>query len=672
MRKVLLLLPCLFLSILLNAQEDEVTERYGEKVLVDGLSYYIDKTDNTAMIANGNQWTGELDIPEQIAIEGETYTVTRILWLAFDRCSTLTRVRIPKTVSEIKHYAGWEDCKNPFNGCTSLEAIEVDGDNPWMSSENGVLFNKDKTTLIAFPGLEVTESGTIDRDLAYIPSGVSQIARKAFPFGPGMVFIPSSIKKLDGAFTNCLNMRYLTVLATTPPVINDKTTFNTTSINDRPCKLIVPHGTKTAYQQADGWKDFENIEEEPIYPQGQYIYKVHDEDEASIVGLNSNTAFDGHAKIPATVAIDGKTYTVTNIENGAFNGDSRLLTVTIPKTLEYVDESAFTGCDQLYDISVEAGNSRLHSTDGMLFSIVFDYNTLAFCPPMQKQGNSITPRTKVTLPDETQVIGCGTAAFAENLLTVIIPTTVKRMESDAFKNSRNLTTVICMGSPPPSYTDGDHAFTIDVRNNATFYVPKGSIATYGNTWAYWVILKNAHVVEYDPAAFDPNSIEVRDPEEADDPEFYEPEEQLDEPGQTVKDGTLTSLIILFKDKTTQAFELADQPLITIAGTDLKVSARNADVTIPLSDIVRYTFQKRNTTGITETEQNAETVDYRDGVLTLSGLKAGSTVSLYALDGRLMQSKTVLHDGTFRHSLASLSQGIYIVKVNNLSYKIMKR
>ena len=199
MRKVLLLLPCLFLSILLNAQEDEVTERYGEKVLVDGLSYYIDKTDNTAMIANGNQWTGELDIPEQIAIEGETYTVTRILWLAFDRCSTLTRVRIPKTVSEIKHYAGWEDCKNPFNGCTSLEAIEVDGDNPWMSSENGVLFNKDKTRLFCYPA-------GAGRETYRVPESVSWIGMNAFACNPYLisVHIPNSVTRMcGGTFCGC-------------------------------------------------------------------------------------------------------------------------------------------------------------------------------------------------------------------------------------------------------------------------------------------------------------------------------------------------------------------------------------------------------------------------------------------------------------------------------------
>ena len=199
MRKLLLLLLFSFFSTLSYAQGNELSERYGEKVLVDGLSYYIDKTDNTAMIANGNQWTGELDIPEQIAIEGEIYTVTRILWLAFDRCSTLTKVRIPETVSEIKDYAGGEDCKNPFIGCTSLESIEVDCDNPWMSSENGVLFNKDKTRLFCYPAGAGSETYRV-------PESVSWIGEDAFAFNPYLisVHIPNSVTRMcGGTFCGC-------------------------------------------------------------------------------------------------------------------------------------------------------------------------------------------------------------------------------------------------------------------------------------------------------------------------------------------------------------------------------------------------------------------------------------------------------------------------------------
>ena len=170
-------------------------------------------------------------------------------------------------------------------------------------------------------------------------------------------------------------------------------------------------------------------------------------------------------------------------------------------------------------------------------------------------------------------------------------------------------------------------------------------------------------MEYDPANPNIPTEDPADPEEPEDP---------DEPDDPGVDGTVTSLILLLKDGTTQTFELATQPVITVAGTELKILANNADVSIPLTDVVRYTFQKRSTTGIDEADSNREAIDYNDGVLTLSGLETGTPISLYTIDGRLLQAHTVADDGTYRQSLASLRQGVYVVKVNHKSYKIMKR
>lgn len=93
---------------------------------IDGLLCKLSETAHTAMVANGNIWEGELVIPALLNYEGETYIVDRIEWAAFESCKSLTKVRIPKTVADIRHYALLDDCKNPFVGCTALESIEVD------------------------------------------------------------------------------------------------------------------------------------------------------------------------------------------------------------------------------------------------------------------------------------------------------------------------------------------------------------------------------------------------------------------------------------------------------------------------------------------------------------------------------------------------------------------
>ena len=142
MKQILLFISLLMVSFAVDAQEE---------VTIDGLKYILSTESHLAKIENSNSWTGELDIPEKVTYNNEDYTVIAIDWLAFDFCYTLTKVRIPKTVLLITHYAGRDACKNPFRGCSNLVSIEVDEDNPAMCSVDGVLFSKDKTQLYCYP-----------------------------------------------------------------------------------------------------------------------------------------------------------------------------------------------------------------------------------------------------------------------------------------------------------------------------------------------------------------------------------------------------------------------------------------------------------------------------------------------------------------------------------------
>jgi len=168
---------------------------------IGGLKYYL-FSDHTAMLANNNRWEGELTIPEHVTHEGEDYTVNSIEWVAFMNCETLTKVRIPKTIASIEHYAGWEDCKNPFAGCTSLEAIEVDEQNPQMCSVDGVLFNKDKTWLYCYPGGAIQES-------YIVPESVECIGMNAFSQNSYLakVYMPNSVTRIcGGVFAYCKSL----------------------------------------------------------------------------------------------------------------------------------------------------------------------------------------------------------------------------------------------------------------------------------------------------------------------------------------------------------------------------------------------------------------------------------------------------------------------------------
>ena len=69
-------------------------------VEVDGISYDISET--TVEVTSGdNKYSGDIVIPESITFENSKYNVTRIGNSAFEKCSSLTSVTIPNSVTSI-------------------------------------------------------------------------------------------------------------------------------------------------------------------------------------------------------------------------------------------------------------------------------------------------------------------------------------------------------------------------------------------------------------------------------------------------------------------------------------------------------------------------------------------------------------------------------------------
>jgi hypothetical protein len=133
--------------------------------------------------------------------EGTTFTipasVTRIGNRAFYNCANLTSVTIPASVTSIESQAF------SFN---SLTAINVSALNANYRSEEGVLFNRDKTTLIQYPAKKEGTTFTI-------PTSVTSIGEWAFLSCANLtsITIPNNVTSIGvWAFRDCTSLASVT------------------------------------------------------------------------------------------------------------------------------------------------------------------------------------------------------------------------------------------------------------------------------------------------------------------------------------------------------------------------------------------------------------------------------------------------------------------------------
>ena len=334
-------------------------------------------------------------------------SVTSIGDYAFYNCESLTSVTIPDSVTSIGERA--------FDNCKSLTNINVDENNKYFSSdERGVLFNKDKTTLVQYPIGKSTTSYSI-------PDSVTRIGKWAFSYCESLtsITIPDSVTSIgSNAFMYCTSLTSITIPDRVTS-IGDYAFYKCTSLTS----VTIPDSVTSI---------------------GEWAFYNCTSLESVTIG-NSVTSI-GELAFYNCTSLESVTIgsSVTSIGYKAFYGCTSLTNITIPDSVTSIGDYAFDNCTSLESITI--GSS------------VTSIGELAFF--------NCTSLTSVTIPDSVTSIGSNAFEYCESLTSITIPDSVTIIGGFAFQGCYSLTSVTI----PDSVTSiGNYAFHNCTKLKTVYY-----------------------------------------------------------------------------------------------------------------------------------------------------------------------------------------------------------
>lgn len=220
-------------------------------------------------------------------------------WIAFNGCNNLDSIYIPKGISTI--------AEDVFTGKVQ---IIVDAANPTYSSLDGVLYNKNKTTLIFCP---TSKTGTF-----ILPTSVTSIAKAAFNSCENItnITLPASLTSIGfNAFEGCSSLQ----------------------------SIDIPEGVT------------ELLEEEFLACTSLTTVKLPN----SLTHIGISTFNNCSTLVDINFPSSLKT-----IDDGAFTNCVSLQSISIPQSVTEIFDHAFSGCSGLKTIFV--ANTNPVSLDGTI------------------------------------------------------------------------------------------------------------------------------------------------------------------------------------------------------------------------------------------------------------------------------------------------------------------
>ena len=232
------------------------------------------------------------------------------------------------------------------------------------------------------------------------------------------------------------------------------------------------------------------------FTSGALTYTVRTEAPATVsVKATNASTISGAVVIPSTVTNKSITYTVTQIENRAFNGSSLITSVSIPETISIIGAYAFEGCTKIKSVTIPKSVTIMHegpfAACTSLTEILANGDTFYSKDGVLYKGENMTTliqfpagksNTDFEIPSTVTTIGFAAFNGCASLKSVTIPSETETLGSYIFWNCTNLTKVVNLNPAPQSVSSA--TFQSFNTSNATLYVPSSSMGAYkaAATW----------------------------------------------------------------------------------------------------------------------------------------------------------------------------------------------
>ena len=429
-------------------EPDSDTGQYGE-------FFYHKYSDHIEIYDFNEEYEGDVVIPDEI----DGLPVTTIGYYAFDECQYITSMHIPANVTEIQDgalnavYVKWGLSFGGGGVNSSLKAINVDEQNPVYCSVDGVVFTKDKKTLVKYPA----GAGSYT-----IPDGVEVLGAYSFYFtAAGEIIFPESVKRIEShacmgldaarlelpqnleyignsAFSNLRGI-YSLVIPESVSVIDDSAFFYSSVdefyIENPSCEIYDDIDTlcNTYKYDVDSYREYYfdgTIYGKPDSTAQAYaekhgcnfavgkgahenlLYRVY-ADHVGIYGVDeTNGKISGDYTIPSE--IEG--LPVKRIENPAFR-DQNMTSVVIPDTVTSIGEYAFWSCNFLEKVTLSSSLAEIGQgafSDISLKDVELPDSLVSIGENAFKN----TALTSVTIPKNLTSIGDGAFSYNEGLTKI--------------------------------------------------------------------------------------------------------------------------------------------------------------------------------------------------------------------------------------------------------------